>query len=228
LPHHPLRGSAFGRIGNVQARAYRWGPGACYCKPLLTQGDVMQLRAVAGLAIITTLCLSGCAPWRPVIQHWPAPSPSSTGPSGKIPVTGQPSAQFCENAGTYLSKFSDLPLYQPQPEIPNATGTLSCWYTNDGDPYRPRVTLEALTLKDDEDRAVFTEQCGDGKLGPGSTMITADWAKEHGWSAWIAQHDPSSSEAVLCTRDQFYSVRVTYVPGATADDALATIMAAVN
>lgn len=164
-----------------------------------------------------------------MIQHRPAPSPSSTGPSGKVPVTGQPSTQFCENAGAYLSRFPDVPLHRFDPEVPNPMGTLNCWYTNDvSDPRRPRVTLEAQTVKDDEDRSAFTGLCDDGKLGPGSTRITADWVKDRGWSAWVAPHDPSFSEAVLCTRDQFYSVRVTYVPGATADDALATIMAAVN
>ncbi|MFD0046986.1 hypothetical protein ACFVGV_17530 [Pseudarthrobacter scleromae] len=108
-------------------------------------------------------------------------------------------------------------------------GTLSCWYTNDvNDSRRPRVTLEATTLKDDEDRAAFTGLCDDGKLGPGSTRITADWAKDRDWSAWMAPHDPTFSEAVLCTRDQFYIVRVTHVTGATADDALCTILAAVD
>jgi hypothetical protein len=137
----------------------------------------MQLRSAAALAVIT-LSLSGCASRLPMIQHSPAPSPTSTGPSGKIPVTGQPSAQFCEKAGTYLSKFPDLPLYRPHPEVPNATDTLSCLYTKDGDPYRPRVILEAQTLNDDEDRAVFTEQCNDGKLGPGTARITADWTRD--------------------------------------------------
>ncbi len=187
----------------------------------------MQLRSAAGLAVIT-LSLSGCAPWLPTIQHSPTPSPSSTGPSGKIPVTGQPSAQFCENAGTYLSKFPDLPLYRPHPEMPDATGFLSCWYTNDGGPYRPRVTLEAQTLKNDDDRAVFTEQCDGGKLGPGTTKITADWTQDRHWSAWIAAHDSSFSKAILCIQNQIYTASVTYVPGATADDALATIMAAVD
>ncbi|MBT2551905.1 hypothetical protein [Arthrobacter sp. ISL-5] len=188
----------------------------------------MQLRGAAGLAIIT-LSLSGCAPWLPMIQHKPAPSPSSTGPSGKIPITGQPSALFCENAGAYLSKFPDLPLYRPEPEIPNAMGTLSCMYTSDpSDSDRPRVILDAQAVKDDEDRAAFTELCDNGKLGPGTAKVTADWVKDRGWSAWIAAHDPTFSEAVLCTRDQFYEIWVTHVPGATADDALATIMAAVD
>ncbi|MDQ0240866.1 hypothetical protein [Arthrobacter bambusae] len=187
----------------------------------------MQLRGAAGLAVIT-LSLSGCAPLLPMIHPSPAPSPSSTGPSGKIPVTGQPSAQFCENAGTYLSKFPDLPLYGPHPETQDATGFLSCWYTVDGDPYHPRVTLEALTLKNDDDRAVFTEQCDGGKLGPGTVKIIANWTQDRHWSAWIAAHDSSYSEAILCTPDQIYTASVTYVPGATADDALATIMAAID
>jgi hypothetical protein len=45
---------------------------------------------------------------------------------------------------------------------------------------------------------------------------------------WIAAHDSSFSEAILCTQDQIYTATVTYVPAATADDALATIMAAVD
>jgi hypothetical protein len=187
----------------------------------------MQLRGAAALAAIA-LCLSGCVPLQPLIQRGPAPSPTSTGPSDKIPLTGQPSAQFCENAGAFLSRFPDVPLYRPDPEVPNAMGTLSCWYTKDPHDALKGVSLEAQTVKDDEDRAAFTELCDDGKLGPGSTRIAAGWVTDRGWSAWIAQHDPTFSEALLCTHDQFYSVRVTDVPGATADDALTTIMAAVD
>lgn len=185
----------------------------------------MQLRRFAGLAVIT-LCLSGCVPLLPLIQRGPAPSPTATGPAGKIPVTGEPSAQFCENAGAFLSRFPDVPLYPPDPVAP--MGTLTCWYTNDHNDPLKGVILEAQTVKDNEDRAAFTGLCDDGKLGPGSTRITAAWVTDHGWSAWIAQHDPTFSEAVLCTHDQFYNIRVMRVPGATADDALATIMAAVD
>ncbi|GAB3564762.1 hypothetical protein GCM10027405_21210 [Arthrobacter alkaliphilus] len=188
----------------------------------------MQLRGAAVLAVIM-LCLSGCAPWLPTSQPRTAPSPDTPGPSGKFPVTGQPSAAFCENAGTYLAKFPDLPLYKPQPESLDASGFLSCMYTAaKGDFYKPRVILETDGLKNDADRAAFTELCDDGKLGPGTVRVTADWVKSHGWSAWIAAHDSSFSEAVLCTHDHFYQASVTYVPGATADDALATIMAAIN
>lgn len=187
----------------------------------------MQLRRFAGLAVIT-LSLSGCVPLVPLIQRGPAPSPTSTGPAGKIPATGQPSAQFCENAGAFLFRFPDVPLYRPDPDVPKPMGTLICWYTNDPTDALKGVTLEAQTVKGDEDRAAFTELCDDGKLGPGSTRITAGWVTDHGWSAWIAQHDPTFSEAVLCTHDQFYSARVSKIAGATADDALATIMAAVD
>lgn len=184
----------------------------------------MQLRRFAGLAVIT-LCLSGCLP---LIQQGSPPSPTATGPTGKIPVTGEPSAQFCENAGAFLSKFPGVPLYRPDPDVPKGMGTLSCRYTEDHTDALKGVILEAQTVKSDEDRAAFTGLCDDGKLGPGSTRITAGWVTDHGWSAWVAQHDPTFSEAVLCTHDQFYNIRVMRVPGATADDALATIMAAVD
>lgn len=186
----------------------------------------MQLRGAAVLAVIT-LRLTGCVPWS-LIQRGPAPSPTSTGPSGKIPVTGQPSAQFCENAGAYLSKFPDVPLYRPDPEVTSGMGILSCWYTKDPPDALKGVSLEAETVKDDEDRAAHAGLCDDEKLGPGSTRITAGWVTDRGWSAWIAQHDPTFSEAVLCTPDQFYTVRVNDVPGATADDALATVLAAID
>ncbi|QDG89095.1 hypothetical protein [Pseudarthrobacter sp. NIBRBAC000502770] len=188
----------------------------------------MQSCHVAAGLVVLTLGLSGCAPWLPLVTHGPPPSPTLTGPAGKTPVTGQPSAQFCDKAEAYLARFPDVPLYRPDPPEPDAMNTLSCWYTSDIlDPLKG-VNLEAQALNNDDDRAVFTEQCHDGNIGPGSTRITAGWVTDHGWSAWIAQHDPVLSEAVLCTHDQFYSVRVSNVPGATADDALATIMAAID
>jgi hypothetical protein len=188
----------------------------------------MQSCHVAAGLVVLTLGLSGCTPWLPLVTHGPPPSPTSTGPAGKTPVTGQPSAQFCDKAEAYLARFPDVPLYRPDPEVPNPMGTLICWYTTDTHDPLKGVTLEAQALKDDEDRAVFTEQCRNGNIGPGSTRINATWVTDHGWSAWVAQHDPTFSEAVLCTHDQFYSVRVSKVAGATADDALATIMAAVD
>ncbi|WP_205754309.1 MULTISPECIES: hypothetical protein [Arthrobacter] len=53
----------------------------------------------------------------------------------------------------------------------------------------------------------------------GTAKINADWTQNRHWSEWIAAHDSSFSEAILCTQDKIYTASVTYVPGATADDA---------
>lgn len=201
---------------------------------------MQQYLATVLAAAMGTLALSGCMAPQPTtgmphLQSTGVASPPASattgpliGPAQQVPKTGLPSAQFCDDGEAYLAKFPGLPQVNSTSGTTDLRGTISCAFTAvPGDASVPVAHLSSLTLGDSADRAIFKGDCDDGQLAPGATRITADWVQSRGWSAWTAPPD-TFQRAILCTEHHIYEASLMHIPGATPDDALATILAAVD
>lgn len=155
-------------------------------------------------------------------------SPSVRVPQ-RVPTTGQPSAQFCAAGETYLAKFPGLPQVQPPAGSVTPTGSNTCVYTSTiGDLAAPAATLAAGPLTGaTEELLKIQELCDAQNVAPGASRIADEWVWARGWSGWTATSD-GAQQAMLCTGEYVLSASLLDVPGSTADDALATILAAMG
>lgn len=201
----------------------------------------MQHRfATALAAALTGIAMSGCGGEQPAddVTSPPAETSSSatatTGPllqpEQQLPVTGIPSAQFCDAAEQYLVKFPDLPRVQP-PAGSTTWGTVQmCMYTSViGDKTAPAASLGGGPLTGDSDELLKKKKLCEAAnaAAPGATKIDADWVQTRGWSGWTATNT-DTVQAMLCTDGHVFISSLLNVPGSTADDALATILAAID
>lgn len=207
----------------------------------------MQQRFGTILAtVIAALALSGCGGQQPAsdvtsapavvpqTSSIPAPGPdTSTSPSSapplRVPKTGLPSAQFCDAGEKYLVKFPDLPRVQPPAGATTVPAEKMCAYMSAiGDPSAPMATLAAVPSTGDSDElAKIKGLCEADSAAPGAIRIDAEWVLSRGWSGWTASKD-GAQQAMLCTDDYFFSSALLNVPGSTADDALNTILGAID
>lgn len=213
------------------------------------QGDMMHQRFTTVLtATLTALALSGCGNQQPSSAVPSAPgvesstavtspsstvtaaaSPSSAQPS-RIPTTGLPSAQFCDAGEKYLVKFPGLPRVQPPARATSESATSMCVYTAvTGDVTAATATLAGGELADDGDELpMFKRLCAnDAELVPGGVTIAEEWVLARGWSGWTATKD-GAQQAMLCTDHHRFSAALLNVPGSTPEDALNTIMSAID
>ena len=150
------------------------------------------------------------------------------GRAQQVPTTGLPSAQFCDDGEAYLAKFPGLPRVNSTSGTTDLQGTIGCAFRAvPGDASVPVAYLSSLALGDSADRAIFRADCDDGQLAPGATRIDADWVRSPGWSAWTAPLG-TFQLAILCTENHIFEAELRDIPGATPNDALATILAAVD
>lgn len=205
---------------------------------------MQQCFATVLIAALATLALSGCAAPQPKAgtpsdlsgdqpSTGVAPSPASAttgpqpGPAQQVPATGLPSAKFCDDGEAYLAKFPGLPRVRSTTGTTALRGTISCAFTAvPRDASDPVAYLSSLFIEDSNDLAIFKGDCQDGQLAPGATRIKADWIQP-GWSAWTAPLG-NFQLAILCTEKHIFQSSLRHIPGATPDDALATILAAVD
>lgn len=147
----------------------------------------------------------------------------------RVPITGRPSAQFCEAGEEYLAKFPDLPRVQPPAESTARTVSETCVYLSTiGDLAAPTATLAAGSLTGaEEELAMMQALCEAQNAVPGATGIAEKWVRSRGWSGWTATGH-GVQQAMLCTGEHVLSASLLNVPGSTADDALATIVAAIE
>lgn len=210
-------------------------------------GDIMQQRfALVLAAAIAVLAVSGCGGQQPATdvdrtkEAEPEPSalsataataatPSPELPK-RVPATGRPSAQFCDAGEKYLAKFPGLPRVQPPAGSSTPPAANICAYTAViGDITKPIASLGALDLAgDDAELAIIRKSCTDGTgLAPGATKIDAVWVQSRGWSGWTITNG-ADHQAMLCTNSHFFSASLSNVPGSTPEDALNTILAAMD
>lgn len=219
---------------------------------------MQQSFATVLTAALAALAMTGCGPQQPAPavpssqQSAPevssaastAPLPSSSesasvaataSPSSeltrKIPTTGLPSAQFCEAGETYLAKFPGLPRVQPpKGAAAEPTTTRMCAYMAViGDLSAPAATLGVMDWSGGSDEIPMMKRIctGDDELTPSVTKIDADWVQSRGWNGWTMT-DGMNQQAMLCTDDHAFSAALINVPGATQEDALNSILAAVD
>lgn len=163
-----------------------------------------------------------------------ATAPAVTTPSPelpqRVPATGRPSAQFCDAGEKYLAKFPGLPRVRPPAGSSTLPAATICVYTATiGDVTVPIATLGALDLAGaDAEIAIIKKSCTDGTgLAPGATKIDALWVQSRGWSGWTIT-DGADHQAMLCTDSHYFSASLLNVPGSTPDDAVNTILAAID
>lgn len=198
---------------------------------------MQQCFATVLASALATLAFSGCAIAQPNVGIQtagvtPPPGTATTGsqtsPAQQVPTIGLPSLQFCDDGEAYLSKFPGLPQVKSTSGTSDLHGTVSCAFRAvPGDASVPVAYLSSLTLSDSGERAIFKGDCDDGQLAPGATRISAYWVRSRGWSAWTAPLG-TFELAILCTENHIFTASLWNVPGATQDDALATILAAVD
>lgn len=206
----------------------------------------MQHRLATVLAAaLTAIALSGCGGEQPadvtsspaadpqttatLFALTPTPSRPSSEPGQQPPTTGLPSAQFCDAGEKYLVKFPDLPRVQPPAGSATAGTVLMCVYTPViDDMAAPAASLAAGPLTGDSaELPKMKKLCEAANAAPGATPIEADWVQSRGWSGWTATNT-GTQQAMLCTDGHLFSSSLMNVPGSTADDALATILAAID
>jgi hypothetical protein len=108
--------------------------------------------------------------------------------------------------------------------------TSMCAYTAViGDVTAPIATLGAVDLtRQVKDVAMFEQLCSDDNdLKPGFNSIDAEWAQTRGWSGWT-KTDAAAHQAILCTDDHYFTASILNVPGSTQQDALNTILSAIE
>lgn len=207
----------------------------------------MQHRFATSLAAaVTAIALSGCGGEQPANVTSPpvadpqttatisALTPASSGPSPEPgqqpPTTGLPSAQFCDAGEKYLVKFPDLPRVQP-PAGSTTWGTVQmCMYTSViGDKAAPAASLGGGPLTGDSDELLKKKKLCEAANAPapGATKIDADLVQSRGWSGWTATNT-DTVQAMLCTDGHVFISSLLNVPGSTVDDALGTILAAID
>jgi hypothetical protein len=97
-----------------------------------------------------------------------------------------------------------------------------------GDLSAPMATLGARPLAGaSEELAALKETCGADSAAPGAIKVDAEWILSRGWSGWTATKD-GAQQAMLCTDGHLFSSALLNVPGSTADDALNTILGAID
>jgi hypothetical protein len=75
---------------------------------------------------------------------------------------------------------------------------------------------------------MFKRLCSEEKdLKAGFTKIDGGWARTRGWAAWT-KTDAEGHLAIFCTGDHYFSAAILNVPGSTQQDALNTILAAIE
>ncbi|WP_164205961.1 hypothetical protein [[Micrococcus luteus] ATCC 49442] len=201
-------------------------------------------------AALAALALSGCGGQQPaqdVVSYQPTgglpsaatsllPSTStsvspSVDPPVRMPITGLPSPQFCEAGEKYLVKFQDLPRVQLPAGSTSLSAPSMCVYTAvTGDlTAAPTATLAGGDLSGDSDELpMFKRLCANDKeLVPGGVTIESEWVLSRGWSGWTATKD-GAQQAMLCTDTHGYSASLLNVPGSTPEEALNTILAAID
>jgi hypothetical protein len=96
-----------------------------------------------------------------------------------------------------------------------------------GDLSAPMATLAALPSTGDSHELAKSKGLCEASTTPGAITIDAEWALSRGWSGWTASKD-GAQQAMLCTDAHFFSSALLNVPGSTADDALNTILGAID
>lgn len=148
----------------------------------------------------------------------------------KVPTTGRPSEDLCGAGEKYLTKFAGLPRVKPPTGTTPESATTMCAYMAVlGDLSAPSATLGSVDLRGEvKEVAMFERLCSDEKdLKAGFTKIDTDWAETRGWAAWT-KTDAEGHLAIFCTDDHYFSASVLNVPESTQQDALNTILAAVE
>lgn len=147
-----------------------------------------------------------------------------------MPTTGLPSEQFCAAGETYLAKFPGLPQVKPPIGATPVSAITMCAFTaRVGDMSAPVAALGAVDLtREVKEGAMFKQLCSDdSSLKPGFSSIDLQWAKSRGWSVWGATSS-SGHQAMFCTDDHYFSASISNVAGATQQDAVDTILAAIE
>lgn len=150
-------------------------------------------------------------------------------PPRRAPRTGLPSAQFCNAGETYLGKFPGLPRVQPPGAATVPPPSMCVYMSGVGDSSVPTAMLSFLDLSGRSDEIPkFKKSCEEGfELAPTISKIDADWAQSRGWSGWTMTNG-TDQLAMLCTDDHAFSAGLSNVPGSTPEDALNTILAAID
>jgi hypothetical protein len=93
----------------------------------------------------------------------------------------------------------------------------------------PAATLAGVDLSGDSDEIPMLKRlCAkDTELVPGGVTLDAHWVQTRGWSGWTATKD-GTQQAMLCTDAHSYSAALLNVPGSTPEDALNTILQAIE
>jgi hypothetical protein len=162
----------------------------------------------------------------------PAAAAVASASSGQpaVPKTGRPSAQLCDAGEKYLAKFPDLPqVKSPTGTTPVSVTTMCVYMAAIGGVAAPAATLGATGLaREDKGGAMFRQLCSDDKeLKPGFNRMDAPWAGAGGWSVWTKTNAPEY-QAIVCTDSHYFSASISNVPGATAQDAVDTILSAIE
>ncbi|MDQ0673669.1 hypothetical protein QFZ36_001230 [Pseudarthrobacter siccitolerans] len=93
----------------------------------------------------------------------------------------------------------------------------------------PAATLAGGDLAGDGDELPMVKRicANDPELVPGGVTIKAEWVLARGWSGWTATKD-GAQQAMLCTDGHRFSAALLNVPGSRPEDALNTILAAID
>ncbi|MHA7224239.1 hypothetical protein ACX80S_18325 [Arthrobacter sp. RHLT1-20] len=93
----------------------------------------------------------------------------------------------------------------------------------------PTATLAGGDLAGDVDELPMSKRlcANDAELVPGGVTIKAEWVLARGWTGWSATKD-GAQQAMPCTDDHRFSAALLNVPGSTPEDALNTIVAAID
>lgn len=148
----------------------------------------------------------------------------------KVPATGRPSGNLCDAGEKYLTKFPGLPqVKSPTGATPESALTVCAYMAVIGDLSAPSATLGAADLtRKTKDLAMFELLCSDEKdLKAGFSKIDGGWVQARGWAAWT-KTDAEGHLAIFCTDDHYFSASILNVPGSTQQDALNTILAAIE
>jgi hypothetical protein len=98
-----------------------------------------------------------------------------------------------------------------------------------GDITAPAATLSVMDLSGESDEIPMVKRSCEESYEPAPTItkIDADWIQSRGWSGWTTTNG-TTQQAMLCTDDHAFSAALSNVPGSTPEDALNTILAAID